>query len=437
MAKESEDKFTRRKRAPEAASQVEQEHLFYGTAHEQGGAAVFEPQGPTSALKCGNGAGIPTAPQEDVNASLKAALHRCVRHIPQNIDAPCDVAQDTQEQTPSIGVDFAQENLEFCHDRYISGNISVIVEPAPTPAIKGFQVIRGQRFEINTTIPLSLKETAEVISFDGGVVALWNYPDELYNAPDEWFWRSTQLKGETWNEFYNIQKLPRIPSKELAKVFQIGHYTEAILAGQPLDKWLVWDVEQRPNPDKTMAAKDNQLWFEMLTDGYPDENIFTKKDVEFLSFLEVLSPDEKAFLEALASERVTKQLSIFWKDEATGLLFKARLDFYAMADSDGNETGVVIDAKTTDKPAGKFKYATRDYNYPVQAALQIEGLRAAGLPFLEYKWLAVQKSWPYDMYQGRLDGESLSDAFAELERFKQFALRYSRGEQRELNVFNI
>jgi len=301
------------------------------------------------------------------------------------------------------------------------------------------------RFEIEPAPPLvrtpkpsypTFAEIKEQILETGRAVVFYDFPHEAYNSKDEIFWRSTNLKGKTWNEFYSFQELAKKDKRESNKFFELGNYAEAVISGEPLDKWLIISKEDRPNPNMTMAAKENKLWWETATEGFASECIFEPADVEFMSFaLEVATPDEQSLFDAIKSERIAKQLSIFWRCEKTGLYLKVRLDFYAATDVNGHPSGVIIDMKTTEKSRDQSKYAISDYEYRKQAALQISGILAAGLPFEEYRWLFFSKKKPYEVWQTRL--ETLEQSFADLDIAKSFAVRYARGEKRESIIETI
>lgn len=87
------------------------------------------------------------------------------------------------------------------------------------------------------------------------------------------------------------------------------------------------------------------------------------------------------------------QLSLFWKDEETGLNLKTRPDVCK------RKKNVVVNVKTIldGSPSG-FSKELAKYDYPLQACIEITGCIATGLmeSVDEYYWLVVEKVPPYN-----------------------------------------
>lgn len=96
------------------------------------------------------------------------------------------------------------------------------------------------------------------------------------------------------------------------------------------------------------------------------------------------------------------QLSLFWKDEETGLNLKTRPDVCK------RKKNVVVNLKTTldGSPKG-FSQDIAKYDYPLQACLEISGCLNTGLmeSVDEYYWLVVEKVAPYNATVYQFDQE--------------------------------
>lgn len=97
------------------------------------------------------------------------------------------------------------------------------------------------------------------------------------------------------------------------------------------------------------------------------------------------------------------ELTVRWRDEATGLECKARADYYV------RERGLIIDVKTTEDagPEGFAKSCAR-YGYHRQHALYRDGFRASGLPAEHFVFVAIEKEPPYAVATYVLDDEALA-----------------------------
>lgn len=87
------------------------------------------------------------------------------------------------------------------------------------------------------------------------------------------------------------------------------------------------------------------------------------------------------------------QLSLFWTDEQTGIKLKTRPDICK------RKKNVVINLKTTlDGSPGAFSKDMSNYEYPLQACVEMRGCLASGImPTIDrYFWLVVEKVAPFN-----------------------------------------
>lgn len=95
-----------------------------------------------------------------------------------------------------------------------------------------------------------------------------------------------------------------------------------------------------------------------------------------------------------------KEQSIFWLDEQTGIMCKARPDIW--------NHPIMGDLKTTlDAGYRGFQSAAFKDGYFLQAGMQYEAAKAIGEPFEKYVYLCVEKKAPYSTGIYMLDDEAL------------------------------
>jgi len=109
------------------------------------------------------------------------------------------------------------------------------------------------------------------------------------------------------------------------------------------------------------------------------------------------------------------QLSLFWTDEETGLKMKTRPDICK------RKKNVIVNLKTIeDGSPEKFSRDLCNYDYPLQAAVEITGCLKTGLmPDVDnYFWLVVEKSEPYNATIYEFDKSDISHSMDELAYYK-------------------
>lgn len=95
--------------------------------------------------------------------------------------------------------------------------------------------------------------------------------------------------------------------------------------------------------------------------------------------------------------------SLYWIDEDTGMLCKTRPDIW------NEQIAVLCDLKTAaDASIQSFLYEAKDYDYAMQAAMQIDGIfNLTGLLTEQYCFLVVPKEPPYKPYIYSLDANTI------------------------------
>lgn len=102
------------------------------------------------------------------------------------------------------------------------------------------------------------------------------------------------------------------------------------------------------------------------------------------------------------------QYSCFWTDEATGLSLKTRPDICRI------KNDIIIDVKTTDNAnPDKWWRKACDFDYPLQAIMQIDGVQKSGLipKVKKYYWLVLEKVAPFSAVLYEFDTSDWASMF--------------------------
>jgi hypothetical protein len=135
---------------------------------------------------------------------------------------------------------------------------------------------------------------------------------------------------------------------------------------------------------------------------------------------EVITEAEAAKLEAMARAAKTNRLasnifgkglaeiSVYWTDEATGVLCKARADLL--------HSEVIFDLKTCYSAQPKeFQKAIANYQYHLSASFYFDGFQTV-TPVKNFSWIAVEKDAPYCFGFYAADQELLNLGRAEYQK---------------------
>lgn len=170
--------------------------------------------------------------------------------------------------------------------------------------------------------------------------------------------------------------------------------------------------------EKHVAIEQQEYWIALANEGRPEKYANPRASAKYKAEAskfeaenlgKYIIPDKgkqsyesiEAMLTSCYSDSTIKslidgteyQLSLFWTDEQTGLNLKTRPDICK------RKKNVVVNLKTANN--GSPKSFTRDlveYDYPLQACVEISGCLATGLMTSvdNYFWLVVEKEAPYN-----------------------------------------
>lgn len=158
--------------------------------------------------------------------------------------------------------------------------------------------------------------------------------------------------------------------------------------------WKAKALEEKPDlkvPKSSKAYKDLEDKFLADSKGkyiIPDTGQQSYEAIEYM--LESCYSDET--IKKLISG-TEYQLSLFWTDPQTGLKLKTRPDICK------RKKNVIVNLKTTTDASPKaFSRDLANYDYPLQACVEISGCLESGLmqDVDNYFWLVVEKEAPYN-----------------------------------------
>ena len=181
----------------------------------------------------------------------------------------------------------------------------------------------------------------------------------------------------------------------------------------------VFDPDARPEPEMTFGSKANKEWKANFYKANENKLIIPLSGPDSADTL--LLCKKSLFQHPAATALLSNteyQTSIFWTDPDTGLKLKTRPDFWKPANS--KRSAVVTDLKTDKSSESDSHLKTiQDLKYPIQACLQLKGLKHAKLidDSARFFWVVASKSIPYNTEVYEFDSTDI-EAFTEQLNFK-------------------
>lgn len=201
----------------------------------------------------------------------------------------------------------------------------------------------------------------------------------------------SEFKKSPLHYWYNYLN-PEKPKKEETKSMRIGSAVHCLVLEPAIfdDEFIVSRKFGRKKKDKEDKAQ-----FEIINAG----KILLSED-EYRDAKEIaISIIEHPHTEKFLSGSFSVEKSIFWIDEESEILCKARPDIWQ------KDIEVICDIKTTnDASLDSFTYSVRKSNYHIQAAMQIDAIFATtGSKVETFCILAAPNEKPYKPYIYVLD----------------------------------
>lgn len=169
------------------------------------------------------------------------------------------------------------------------------------------------------------------------------------------------------------------------------------------DQVVIYDPEERPEKEKGITSNKNQEWKKSIFNT--GQYVINKSGKESYSVIEQMlkSCYSDAIIQRLI-KNIEYQYSMYWIDKETGLKLKTRPDICK------SKKNVIVDVKTTiDGSPEKFSKDLANFDYPFQAAMQIDGVIQSGLmdKVDKYFWLVIEKEPPFSATLYEFDSEDI------------------------------
>ncbi|MFC0183327.1 PDDEXK-like protein of unknown function [Pseudarcicella hirudinis] len=158
------------------------------------------------------------------------------------------------------------------------------------------------------------------------------------------------------------------------------------------DKVFLFDESKRPEPTKSFGCLANKQWKDDMFDTQQYViNTTGKESFETINFM-LESAWQDSTIQKILKE-TDYQTSIFWTDKATGIKLKTRPDVCR------ENSRTIVDIKTmSDASPSKFARDSSNFEYPLQAAIQMRGVIESGMydRVDNYYWVCFEKEPPYN-----------------------------------------
>lgn len=222
---------------------------------------------------------------------------------------------------------------------------------------------------------------------------MYDISNERYHAAEgvsrSALWTFKQLPQKYWFEYLSGQ-YERPSDKES---YLIGNMVHTLLLEPQL-----FDEQYFMMKKVNRTTKQGKLDYEQ---GLLDANERTLINVEQWDLV-------NGIVNALQEQEVVRDVigsalfekSIFWRDEETGLLCKARPDIW--------NDPLCGDLKTTEDAGYRaFQMSAMKYGYFLQAAMIYEALKSLQMPFEKFLFMCVEKKKPHAVGLYLIDDEAL------------------------------
>lgn len=241
----------------------------------------------------------------------------------------------------------------------------------------------------------------EALEKSGDLIGLFDVPNEIYHAGPGI--SSTGLK-EILKSPAHFKSAIEKKSDALVNgnlihqaILEPGLFADTVIVAPACDRRTtegkrIWAEFQAASEGKTVVDQETHTTICQMRDAVRANRMASK----------LLSGDRT-------------EVSVYWRDEVTGVLCKARADHI--------NGDLVIDLKSTgDASSRAFQVQIERYKYHLSAAYYLDGF-ANFLPVRMFAWLAAEKTPPYGcrfyaadstlLHAGRLEYRKALDLYAE------------------------
>ena len=192
-----------------------------------------------------------------------------------------------------------------------------------------------------------------------------------------------------------LWKMSESPEKFLWAMEHPQEPTPALLFGQAAHKMMLepdgWADEFAVAPIIDRRTKDGKLAWQCFADEAAGRSVISADDYETACAM-VETAKKNLYVSRLLDGKTEEP--VFWKDELTGELCKARLDCISRI----GDKMVIVDYKTTaDASTDAFMRSAVKYGYDFQAAMYLEGYKQTMGTECLFVFIAQEKVEPYSI----------------------------------------
>lgn len=230
------------------------------------------------------------------------------------------------------------------------------------------------------------------------------------------------------NDVYHSHELRAINSSGLKKFRQSPrHYktwtneppkvTPALRMGTMIHEAIlepdVYKNKYTLGPDVNLRTNAGKAEMEAFINANPGKEIITKEEKEKVDAIMEAS-QRHPYYESVFSNGFA-ELALFWEDEDTGVLCKAKLDYLKVLSK------LLTDVKTTED-ASEFDKSCANFDYHIPNAFYLDGCRIVLDLIPDFIYWVVEKTPPYGIRLLKLDGYSVGYGY---EIYKKYIRQYA------------
>jgi hypothetical protein len=198
-----------------------------------------------------------------------------------------------------------------------------------------------------------------------------------------------------WNKYLNPDKEEE-KGKEGSSAMTIGTAVHTLVLQPSL-----WDSEFFLLEKVDSRTKAGKEYMQEVASKSKGKVLIKSEDAKKAQEIAAAMLEHKIVNSLLKGSNIEK--SLFWQDEESGLLCKARPDIWHPT------INVIADIKTAnDSSIDSFSYSVKQYNYHIQAAMQIDAVLAnTGCEVSEFFFIVASTEAPYKPYVYLLPSEAI------------------------------
>jgi len=227
-------------------------------------------------------------------------------------------------------------------------------------------------------------------SFEPGIYQISN---ERYHASEglsrSRLWTFKQLPYKYWYEYLSGE----YERPKESKAFFMGSMVHTMVLEPDM-----FSEEYHVMPKANRTTKQGKIDYALELEKAEGKILVNSEDLEIAESMRKAICANQTAMDIMYKAKIEQ--SIFWRDEQTGLMCKARPDAW--------NHPIMSDLKTTEDAGYRgFQMSAFKDGYFLQAAMMYEASKSLGQPFEKFVFMCVEKKAPYSVGLYMLDDEAL------------------------------